>query len=142
LILGETGTGKEIMARMIHEQSDRKDNPFIAINAGAIPKDLIASELFGYVEGSFTGAKQGGAIGKFESAHKGTLFLDEIGDMPLELQVILLRAIETKRIVRLGDTQEREVDIRIIAATNRDLEEEIAYNDGFRSDLYYRLNVL
>lgn len=142
LILGETGTGKEIMARMIHEQSDRKDNPFIAINAGAIPKDLIASELFGYVEGSFTGAKQGGAIGKFESAHKGTLFLDEIGDMPLELQVILLRAIETKRIVRLGDTKERPIDIRIIAATNKNLQEEIAYNNSFRSDLYYRLNVL
>src|SRR5699024_10350719 len=109
---------------------------------GAIPKDLIASELFGYVDGAFTGAKKGGAIGKFESAHRGTLFLDEIGDMPLELQVILLRAIETKRIVRIGESQEREVDIRIIAATNRDLEEEIAYNDGFRSDLYYRLNVL
>ncbi len=142
LILGETGTGKEVMARSIHEQSERKDGPFIAVNTGLIPKDLIASELFGYVEGTFTGARKGGAIGKFEAAHQGTLFLDEIGDMPLELQVILLRAIETKRIVRLGDTHEREVDIRIIAATNRNLEEEIAYNDSFRSDLFYRLNVL
>ncbi|MBO1004239.1 transporter substrate-binding protein [Pseudogracilibacillus auburnensis] len=142
LILGETGTGKEVLARSIHEESDRKDGPFIAINTGAIPKDLITSELFGYVEGTFTGAKKGGSIGRFESAHNGTLFLDEIGDMPLELQVILLRAIETKKIIRLGESKEREVDIRIIAATNRDLEEEIAYNNGFRSDLYYRLNVL
>ena len=142
LILGETGTGKEIMARTIHEESSRRNGPFIAVNTGAIPKDLIASELFGYSEGTFTGAKKGGAIGKFESAHNGTLFLDEIGDMPIELQVILLRAIETKKIIRLGDTIERPVDIRIIAATNRDLEEEIAYNNLFRSDLYYRLNVL
>lgn len=142
LILGETGTGKEVLARSIHEQSDRRNHPFVAVNTGAIPKDLIASELFGYVDGAFTGAKRGGSIGKFESAHKGTLFLDEIGDMPLDLQVILLRAIESKRIIRVGDTKEREVDIRIIAATNRDLEEEIAYNDSFRSDLYYRLNVL
>src|SRR5690625_1015351 len=142
LIIGETGTGKEVMARTIHEQSDRKNEPFVAVNTGAIPKDLIVSELFGYMEGTFTGARKGGAIGKFESAHQGTLFLDEIGDMPLELQVTLLRAIETKQIVRLGDTKERDVDIRIIAATNRDLEEEIAYNNSFRSDLYYRLNVL
>lgn len=142
LIMGETGTGKEVMARTIHEQSERKDGPFIAMNTGAIPKDLIVSELFGYMDGTFTGAKKGGAIGKFESAHRGTLFLDEIGDMPLELQVVLLRAIETKQIVRLGDTKERDVDIRIIAATNKNLEEEIAYNNAFRSDLYYRLNVL
>ena len=139
LIVGETGTGKEVMARTIHEQSDRKNGPFIAVNTGAIPKDLIVSELFGYMEGTFTGAKKGGAIGKFENAHLGTLFLDEIGDMPFELQVVLLRAIETKQIVRLGDTTERNVDIRIIAATNRELEEEIAYNNSFRSDLYYRL---
>lgn len=142
LILGETGTGKEVMARAIHEESSRKNNPFIAVNTGAIPKDLITSELFGYTDGTFTGAKKGGAIGKFESAHTGTLFLDEIGEMPKELQVVLLRAIETKRIIRLGDTVERPVDIRIIAATNRNLEEEIAYNNSFRSDLYYRLNVL
>lgn len=142
LILGETGTGKEVMARAIHEESSRKNGPFIAVNTGAIPKDLITSELFGYTDGAFTGAKKGGAAGKFESAHNGTLFLDEIGDMPIELQVILLRAIETKKIIRLGDGIERPVDIRIIAATNRDLQEEIAYNGSFRSDLYYRLNVL
>lgn len=142
LILGETGSGKEVMARSIHEQSNRRDGPFIAINTGAIPKDLIVSELFGYTKGAFTGANKGGAMGKFESAHHGTLFLDEIEDMPLELQVILLRAIETKKIVRLGDSTERNVDIRIIAATTRDLQEEIAYSNSFRSDLYYRLNVL
>lgn len=142
LITGETGTGKEVLAKTIHEESDRKDKPFIAVNTGALPKDLIISELFGYVEGSFTGAKAGGAIGKFESAHQGTLFLDEIGEMPLDLQVVLLRAIETKQIIRLGDTKERAVDIRIIAATNKALQEEIAYNNSFRSDLYYRLNVL
>lgn len=142
LIIGETGTGKEVLARAIHEHSSRSCEPFVAVNTGAIPKDLIASELFGYVEGTFTGAKKGGSIGKFEHAHKGTLFLDEIGDMPLELQVILLRAIETKQIIRLGDTKERNVDIRIIAATNKNLQEEIAYNNSFRSDLYYRLNVL
>lgn len=142
LITGETGTGKEVLAQSIHEQSDRKDKPFIAVNMAALPKELIMSELFGYVDGAFTGAKKGGAIGKFEAANGGTLFLDEIGDMPLELQVVLLRALETRKIIRLGDVVERTVDIRIIAATNRDLEEEIAYHDSFRSDLYYRLNVL
>ncbi len=142
LILGETGTGKEVMARAIHGESNRKNGPFIAVNTGAIPKELITSELFGYTEGTFTGAKKGGSIGKFESAHNGTLFLDEIGEMPKELQVILLRAIETKKVIRLGDVVERPVDIRIIAATNRNLQEEIAYNNSFRSDLYYRLNVL
>lgn len=142
LILGETGTGKEVMARTIHEQSDRKQGPFIAVNTGLLPRELITSELFGFVDGAFTGAKRGGSIGKFEAAHGGTLFLDEIGDMPLELQVVLLRALETKRVVRLGDTKEREVDVRIIAATHRNLAEEIAYNGSFRSDLFYRLNVL
>ncbi|RST74313.1 sigma-54-dependent Fis family transcriptional regulator [Siminovitchia acidinfaciens] len=142
LILGETGTGKEVVARSIHEMSDRRVGPLISVNTGLIPKNLIASELFGYVEGTFTGARKGGAIGKFEAAHNGTLFLDEIGDMPMDLQVILLRALETKRIVRLGDTKEREVDIRIIAATNRNLPEEIAYGNTFRTDLFYRLNVL
>lgn len=142
LILGETGTGKEMIARSIHEQSDRRNEPFIPVNTAMLPKELIASELFGYVEGAFTGAKKGGAIGKFEAANNGTLFLDEIGDMPLDLQVVLLRVIESKTIVRIGDNKERAVDVRIIAATNRNLQEEIAYNASFRSDLFYRLNVL
>lgn len=143
LILGETGTGKEVMANAIHQMSDRKHGPFIAVNSGLIPKELIASELFGYTDGAYTGAKKGGSIGKFEAADGGTLFLDEIGDMPLDLQVILLRAVETGKVTRLGENKERKVDIRIIAATNRNLQEEIAYHKGsFRSDLYYRLNVL
>ncbi|WP_085507147.1 transporter substrate-binding protein [Thalassobacillus devorans] len=142
LITGETGTGKEVMARAIHMESDRKEEPFVAVNTGAIPKDLIASELFGYTGGSFTGAKKGGGIGKFEAANGGTLFLDEIGDMPYELQVALLRVIESRKIVRVGDHLERDVDVRIIAATNRNLKDEIAFNGTFRSDLYYRLNVL
>ncbi|MFS0813497.1 transporter substrate-binding protein [Peribacillus phoenicis] len=142
LILGETGTGKDVIAQTIHEQSDRRNGPFIPVNAGLLPKDLIASELFGFTDGAFTGAKKGGAIGKFEAANNGTLFLDEIGDMPLELQVVLLRALETKKIVRLGETGERAVNVRIIAATHRNLSEEIAYSGSFRSDLFYRLNVL
>lgn len=142
LILGETGTGKEVMAESIHRESKQKNGPFIAVNTALLPKDLIASELFGFVDGAFTGAKRGGAIGKFEAAHNGTIFLDEIGDMPLELQVVLLRVIESKKIVRLGDTKERAVNVRIIAATNRNLPEEIASRQTFRSDLFYRLNVL
>jgi sigma-54 dependent transcriptional regulator, acetoin dehydrogenase operon transcriptional activator AcoR len=141
LILGETGSGKEVLARAIHEQSSRRLGPFVAINAGAIPRELIASELFGYIEGAFTGSRKGGAIGKFEAAHKGTLFLDEIGEMPLDLQVNLLRVLEERKVVRIGDHKERHVDVRIIAATNRNLREEIAYQGSFRSDLYYRLNV-
>ncbi|AUI37048.1 transporter substrate-binding protein [Geobacillus sp. LEMMJ02] len=141
LILGETGTGKEVLARTIHEQSHRRNGPFIALNAGAIPRELIASELFGYVEGAFTGSKKGGSIGKFEAANGGTLFLDEIGEMPLELQVSLLRVLEERKIVRIGDYKERPVNVRVIAATNRNLKEEIAYQGSFRSDLYYRLNV-
>ncbi|SFE82205.1 transporter substrate-binding protein [Alteribacillus iranensis] len=142
LILGETGTGKEMVAQAIHNMSERKNGPFISVNTGLLPKDLITSELFGYVDGAFTGARKGGSTGKFEAAQNGTIFLDEIGDMPFELQVTLLRAIEDKKIVRVGDTVERPINTRIIAATNRDLEEEIAYENSFRSDLYYRLNVL
>ncbi len=142
LILGETGTGKEVVAQSIHNQSERRDGPFIAVNTGLLPRELIASELFGFTEGAFTGAKKGGAIGKFEAANNGTLFLDEIGDMPLELQVVLLRAIESKKIMRLGENQERKVNVRIIAATHRNLQEEIAYKGSFRADLFYRLNVL
>ncbi|MFV9510175.1 transporter substrate-binding protein [Tepidibacillus sp. LV47] len=141
LILGETGTGKEVLARAIHEKSKRREGPFITVNAAAIPRELVASELFGYVEGAYTGARKGGAIGKFEAANKGTLFLDEIGDMPIDIQVNLLRAVETRKIIRVGDHIERPIDVRIIAATNRNLKEEIAYNGSFRSDLYYRLNV-
>ncbi|MFB4165116.1 transporter substrate-binding protein [Alteribacillus sp. JSM 102045] len=142
LILGETGSGKEVVAQAIHSNSSRKEGPFIPVNAGAIPRDLITSELFGFVAGAFTGAKKEGKAGKFEIAHGGTLFLDEIGDMPLDLQVSLLRVLETKKVIRLGDHKERKVDVRIIAATNRNLQEEIAYQGTFRSDLYYRLNVM
>lgn len=142
LILGETGCGKEVLAHAIHNSSKRKNGPFIAINAGSIPKDLVASELFGFVEGAFTGATKGGKKGKFELADGGTLFLDEIGDMPLDIQVSLLRVLETKRVNRLGEHAERKIDVRFIAATNRNLQEEIAYQGSFRADLYYRLNVM
>lgn len=142
LILGETGTGKEVVARAIHYESNRKTQPFVTVNSGAIPRELISSELFGYVNGAFSGAKKDGNIGKFEAANGGTLFLDEIGEMPYELQVVLLRAIESGTIVRVGDHRERKIDVRIISATNRNLQEEIAYKGSFRSDLYYRLNVL
>ncbi|MEJ8546274.1 transporter substrate-binding protein [Brevibacillus borstelensis] len=142
LILGETGTGKEVLAESIHRESDQRHGPFVAVNTATLPRDLIASELFGFVDGAFTGARKGGAIGKFEAAHDGTIFLDEIGDMPLDLQVALLRVIESKKIVRLGDTKERPVNVRIIAATNRNLEEAVSLGETFRSDLFYRLNVL
>jgi transcriptional regulator with PAS, ATPase and Fis domain/ABC-type branched-subunit amino acid transport system substrate-binding protein len=142
LIFGETGSGKEVMANAIHKESHRKNGPFIAINAGAIPRELIASELFGFTDGAFTGAKKGGQPGKFEAANGGTLFLDEIGDMPLDLQVSLLRVLESRNVTRLGENKERPIDVRIIAATNRNLKEEIAYQGSFRSDLYYRLHVL
>ncbi|MFN0248949.1 MAG: sigma 54-interacting transcriptional regulator [Kofleriaceae bacterium] len=140
LITGETGTGKELIAREIHNRSPRTGKPFVTINCGAIPENLLESELFGHVKGAFTGAvanKQG----KFQAADGGTLFLDEIGEMPIELQVKLLRAIQEKVVFRVGDTRPETVDIRIVAATNRELEKEIA-NGRFREDLYYRLNVV
>ena len=141
LILGESGTGKELLAQSIHNASNRSSGPFIAINCGSLPKGLIESELFGYEGGAFTGANKEGNPGKFELAHGGTIFLDEIGDMPLEMQSSLLRVIQTKEIVRIGGKNPKQIDVRIMAATNVDLVESIK-NKGFRSDLYYRLGVL
>ncbi len=140
LVTGETGTGKELIAREVHNRSPRAAGPFITINCGAIPENLLESELFGHVKGAFTGAVQT-KQGSFQAAHGGTLFLDEIGEMPLNLQVKLLRAIQEKVVVKVGDTRSEPVDIRIIAATNKDLEDEIK-GGGFREDLYYRLNVV
>ncbi|MEL7655491.1 MAG: sigma 54-interacting transcriptional regulator, partial [Bacillota bacterium] len=141
LILGESGTGKELFAQAIHNYSDRREEPFVALNCGAIPKSLIESELFGYDEGAFTGAKTSGNPGKFEIADGGTIFLDEIGEMPLDMQTRLLRVIEEGTVSRVGSTKEFVVDVRIIAATNKDLKEEVE-KGNFRKDLYYRLNVL
>lgn len=141
LILGESGTGKELFAHSIHNVSIRKKFPFIAANCAAIPANLLESELFGYEEGAFTGAKKGGKIGIFEMAHKGTLFLDEIGELSLETQAKLLRVVEDKEIRRIGSSDIISCDVRIIAATNRNLEELIE-KGKFRLDLYYRLNTL
>jgi len=141
LIRGETGTGKSIFARAIHEESPRRKNPFVSVSCAAIPATLLESELFGYEEGAFTGARKGGKPGKFEMAHGGTIFLDEIGDMPLDFQVKLLHVIENKSIARIGGVSFRDVDVRIIAATNRDLEELIK-EGKFREDLFYRINVI
>ncbi|HUN54870.1 MAG TPA: sigma-54-dependent Fis family transcriptional regulator [Smithella sp.] len=140
LLLGESGTGKDIFAQAIHNASKRRNGPYVAINCGAIPRDLISSELFGYTEGSFTGSKRGGNQGKFELADGGTIFLDEIAEMPLELQPALLRVVEDKAIVRIGGASIRPVDVRIIVATNRNLKEEVR-KGNFREDLYYRANV-
>lgn len=141
LIQGESGTGKEILARAIHSASDRGRGAFVAINCAAIPEMLLESELFGYEQGAFTGAKKGGKQGKFELADGGTLFLDEIGDMPLHLQVKLLRVLQDRCFERVGGTRTISLDIRIIAATNQDLEEKVRLKE-FRQDLYYRLNVI
>lgn len=141
LIIGETGTGKELFAQAIHSASDRRDYPFVAINCGAIVASLLESELFGYERGAFTGAKKEGKAGLFELAHKGTLFLDEIGDMPLELQVKLLRTLQEKEIVRVGGEEIIPVDVRVVAATNKDLYALIEC-EKFRADLFYRINVL
>lgn len=141
LLTGESGTGKEVFAQAIHNASDRNGGPFIPINCGAIPKELIQSELFGYEAGAFTGADRKGRMGKFEIASGGTLFLDEIGDMPLKMQVNLLRVIADRSIIRVGGVKPIPVDVRLIAATNQNLLDEIE-KGNFREDLYYRLNVV
>lgn len=141
LILGESGTGKELVAQSIHNGSNYSDGPFVAINCAALPKSLIESELFGYEKGAFTGANKEGNPGKFELADGGTIFLDEIGDMPLDVQSSLLRVIQTKEIVRIGAKHPKKVNVRIIAATNRNLIDAVEART-FRQDLYYRLNVL
>ena len=141
LLEGESGTGKEVFAQAIHNQSSRRNGPFIDVNCGAIPRVLVGSELFGYAEGAFTGARKGGSPGKFELASGGTLFLDEIGDMPLEQQVTLLRVLQEKSITRIGDSKLIPIDVRVICATNKNLWEEVEIGN-FRADLYYRLNVI
>lgn len=141
LITGQSGTGKELFAHAIHNSSHRQDEPFIKINCGAIPYNLIEAELFGYEEGSFTGSKKGGKPGKFELAHGGSIFLDEIGELPKSMQVKLLRVLQEKEIERLGGARSTKVDVRIIAATNKNLE-ELVKEKRFREDLFYRLNIM
>jgi len=141
LLTGESGTGKELFAQAIHNESPRNGEPFIAVNCGALPRDLVQSELFGYADGAFTGSRRGGAAGKFELADGGTLFLDEIGDMPLEAQTSLLRVLQESEVVRIGASQAIKVNVRIIAATNCNLLKAVE-TGAFRRDLYYRLNVI
>lgn len=141
LLTGESGTGKELFAQSIHNGSHRNTGPFLAVNCGAIPRDLVLSELFGYEDGAFTGSRRGGAAGKFELADGGTLFLDEIGDMPLDAQASLLRVLQEGEITRIGGKQPLQVNVRIVAATNRDLKRD-SENGSFRRDLYFRLNVI
>ncbi|WNZ76281.1 sigma-54 interaction domain-containing protein [Pseudomonas sp. P105] len=141
LILGESGTGKELFAQAIHNASDRCGGPFVAVNCGAIPRDLVQSELFGHVEGAFTGSARGGSAGKFELADGGTIFLDEIGDMSFDAQVSLLRVLQEGEVTRVGAKKSLRVNVRIIAATHRNLSQAVA-EGAFREDLYYRLNVL
>ncbi|NLB89445.1 MAG: sigma 54-interacting transcriptional regulator, partial [Syntrophomonadaceae bacterium] len=141
LITGESGVGKEIVAEQIHLQSLRSDKPYIRINCASIPENLLESELFGYVEGAFTGAKKGGKMGIFELANGGTLLLDDIGELPLSMQAKLLRVIQENEVIRIGGTTTTKIDVRIIACTNRDLNEMVKKGE-FRKDLYYRLNVI
>lgn len=141
LIRGESGTGKEMFARAIHNAGPRAERPFVAVNCASIPESLLESELFGYEAGAFTGARKNGKVGKFELAHGGTIFLDEISDLPLHLQPKILRVLQERQVERVGGSRPIPIDVRIIAATNQDLEELIAAR-SFRSDLYYRLNVI
>lgn len=141
LITGESGTGKELFAQSIHNKSERSGRAFVPVNCAAIPSSLLESELFGYGEGAFTNAKKNGKPGLFEVAHEGTLFLDEIGDMPSSLQAKLLRVLQEKKLRRVGETKEREIDVRIIAATHRNIE-QLVHKKHFREDLFYRLNVI
>ena len=141
LLLGESGVGKEVFANMIHGNSKRSDGPYIKVNCAAIPENLLESELFGYEKGAFTGANQKGKLGYFEQAEGGTIFLDEIGEMPLDLQVKLLRVLQEYEIMRVGGTKRIKVDVRIISATNRSLSELVEKGE-FRKDLYYRLNIV
>jgi propionate catabolism operon transcriptional regulator len=141
LVHGESGTGKELLAQGIHNASRRRDYPFVAINCAAFPETLLESELFGYEDGAFSGARRGGKAGLFETAHNGTIFLDEIGEMPMPLQTRLLRVLQEREVLRLGATEPVPCDVRVIAATHRDLRQQVGAG-LFREDLYYRLNIL
>ena len=141
LIMGETGTGKELFAHSIHQESSRRNEPFVALNCAALPDNLLESELFGYEPGAFSGASKNGKIGLFELAHRGTIFLDEIGEVSINLQAKLLRALQEREIRRLGSDRVKTVDVRVISATNINIEKQIE-EGKFRSDLYYRLNLL
>jgi propionate catabolism operon transcriptional regulator len=141
ILFGESGTGKELFAQAIHSASGRRGGPFVAVNCGSIPAQLVEAELFGYESGTFTGARREGNPGKFEDADGGTLLLDEVSELPPQAQTALLRVLQEKEVVRLGGSLPRRVDVRIVAATNKPLEEEIAAG-RFRRDLHYRLNVL
>jgi transcriptional regulator with PAS, ATPase and Fis domain len=140
LLQGETGSGKELFARALHESGPQRNGPFVAVNCGGLPRDILATELFGYVDGAFTGARRSGMIGRIEAAHGGTLFLDEIAEMPLDLQPYLLRVLEGGEVYPVGSNQPRTVRFRLVAACNRELRDEVA-SGRFRIDLFYRLSV-